>query len=62
MFRLLSAVLSTLAIVALVRHVFDTGSLSAPLALVMDAYNATMQLLFGWAQPYLQAGLKLLMP
>jgi len=53
----LSIVLSTLGILALAQHAFVTWSLSAPLALVMAAYNATMQLLFGWAHPYLQAAL-----
>jgi hypothetical protein len=57
MFQLLSAVMSTLAIVALARHAFVKWSLAAPMALVMDAYNAMMQLLFGWAHPYLQAAL-----
>jgi hypothetical protein len=57
MFRLLSGLLSTLAIVALVRRGFDTGSLSAPLALIMDAYNETVRLLLGWTEPYLQAAL-----
>jgi hypothetical protein len=56
-FQLLTALTSTLAIVALARHAFATWSLSAPMALVMDAYNATMQVLFGWAHPYLQAAL-----
>ena len=53
----LSIVLSALGIIALARHAFVTWSLSGPLELVMAAYNATMQLLFGWAQPYLQAAL-----
>ena len=53
----LSIVVSTLGIVALARHAFVTWSLSAPLELAMAAYNATMQLLFGWAHPYLQAAL-----
>jgi hypothetical protein len=57
LFNVLSAITSTLAIVALASHAFVTWSLSAPLALVMDAYNATMQVLVGWAQPYLQAAL-----
>ena len=57
LFNVLSALMSALAIVALARHAFDTGSLSAPLALVMAAYAATMRLLFGWAEPYLQAAL-----
>jgi hypothetical protein len=53
----LSVVLTTLGIIALARHAFVTWSMSAPLALVMASYNATMQLLFGWAHPYLQAAL-----
>ena len=57
MFRLLSAVTSTLAIVALAQHAFATWSLTAPMALILHAYNATMQVLLGWAQPYLQAAL-----
>ena len=57
MFRLLSGVMTMLAIVALARHAFVTWSLSAPMVLIMDAYNAVMQLLFGWAHPYLQAAL-----
>ena len=57
MFRVLSASVSGLALVALTRHAFVMSSLSAPMALVMDAYNSTMQALFGWADPYLQAAL-----
>ena len=57
MFRVLSASVSGLALVALTRHAFVMSSLSAPMALVMDAYNSTMQVLFGWADPYLQAAL-----
>jgi hypothetical protein len=49
--------MSALAIVALARHAFVTWSLSTPMALIMDAYNAVMQVLFGWAHPYLQAAL-----
>ena len=50
----LSALMSTLALVALARHAFVTGSLSAPMRLILDAYSATMRVLLGWAQPYLQ--------
>lgn len=57
MFRLLGSLMSALAIVALVRHAFATRSLSMPLDLVMAAYNATTQLFFGWAHPYLQDAL-----
>jgi hypothetical protein len=52
-----SIALSSLGILAPARHAFVTWSLSAPLELVLAAYNATMQLLFGWAHPYLQAAL-----
>jgi hypothetical protein len=55
LFNGLSAIMSALAIVALARHAFVTWSLSAPMALIMDAYNATMHVLLGWAHPYLQA-------
>jgi hypothetical protein len=54
---LLTWLLSTLAIVALARHAFTMGSLSAPLELIMAAYAATTQLLLGWAEPYLKASL-----
>lgn len=57
LFNVLSALMSALAIVALARHAFVTWSLSAPMALIMDAYNGVMQVLFGWAHPYLQAAL-----
>jgi hypothetical protein len=56
-FHILSGVLSTLAIAALARRAFEVGSLSVPLALVMDAYNSIMRLVLGWAEPYLQASL-----
>jgi hypothetical protein len=49
--------MSALAIVALARHAFVTWSLTAPMSLIIDAYHATMQVLFGWAQPYMQAAL-----
>src|SRR5262245_33730137 len=57
LFNLLSAAMSALAIVALARHAFVTWSLTAPMVLIMDAYTAVMQLLFGWAHPYIQAAL-----
>ena len=57
LFTLLSALMTTLAIVALARHAFVTWSLTAPMALVMDAYNATVRSLLGWTEPYLQAAL-----
>jgi hypothetical protein len=53
----LSIVLSTLGLVSLAQHAFVTWSLSAPIALIMDAYTATTRLLFGWAEPYLLAAL-----
>lgn len=54
LFGLLSAAMSTLAIVALARHGLVTWSLSAPMALVTEAYAATTRLLFGWTEPYVQ--------
>jgi hypothetical protein len=54
---IMSALLSALGILALALHAFDKWSLSAPLQLVMASYKATMQVLFGWAHPYLQAAL-----
>jgi hypothetical protein len=56
-FTLLTILLQALAIVALARRAVELGSLSAPLELVMAAYKATMQLLFGWAEPYLRTAL-----
>jgi hypothetical protein len=56
-FQLLSTDLGTLDIVALVRHAYVTGTLSAPPALVMDAYATSMRARFGWAEPYLKAAL-----
>ena len=49
MFRLLSALMSTLAIVVLARHAFVTWSLSAPMALIMDVFaiDAGLKLLMG---------------
>jgi hypothetical protein len=52
-----SVVLSALGIFALAHHAFVEWSLSAPVALVMAAYNNMMQFFFGWAHPYLQAAL-----
>jgi hypothetical protein len=49
-----AGLVSTLALVALVRHAVDVDSLGAPLDSVMAAYAAKTQLAFGWADPYLQ--------
>jgi hypothetical protein len=54
-FSLLTSLISTLALVALVRRAIDIGSLAAPLNAMMAAYNATTQLAFGRAEPHLQA-------
>jgi hypothetical protein len=53
-FGLLTSLVATLALVALVRRAVDVRSLGAPLDSVMAAYTATAQLAFGWAEPYLQ--------
>jgi hypothetical protein len=44
-----------LAVVTLIRHSIELGSLSTPLQLIMDAYAATTRLLLGWTEPYLRA-------
>jgi hypothetical protein len=54
-FSLLSFIFGTLAIVALARRGITTGSLVAPLQVIVDTYAATTQLLFGWAEPYIQS-------
>jgi hypothetical protein len=53
-FGLLTSLISTLALVALVCRAIDVGSLATPLNVVMAAYDTTMQLVFGRAEPYLQ--------
>jgi hypothetical protein len=53
-FGLLTSLVATLALVALVRRAVDVRSLGAPLESVMTAYAAATQLAFGWAEPYLQ--------
>jgi len=53
-FGLLTGLVNTLALVALVCRAVDVSSLPAPLDLVMAAYTATTQWAFGWAEPYLQ--------
>jgi hypothetical protein len=52
-FGLFASLVTTLALVALVRRAVDVKSLGAPLDSVMAAYAATTQLAFGWAEPYL---------
>jgi hypothetical protein len=54
-FNFLSWLLGTLAIVALTRRALETGRLTAPFVLVMDAYAVTVQQLLGWAEPHLQS-------
>jgi len=54
-FGLLTSLVATLALVALVSRAVDVRNLVAPLESVMAAYAATMQLALGWAEPYLQA-------
>jgi hypothetical protein len=54
-FGLLTSLVVTLALVALVSRAVDVRNLGAPLESVMAAYAATMQLALGWAEPYLQA-------
>jgi len=54
-FGLLTSLITTLALVALVRGAVDVRNLGAPLDAVMATYAAATQLAFGWAEPYLQA-------
>jgi hypothetical protein len=51
---LFGIVLNALALVALIHNAVDVGNLMAPLNLVMTAYIATTQFMFGWAEPYLR--------
>jgi hypothetical protein len=53
-FRLLSAVMTTLAVAALAKHAFVEWSLSAPMAEVLKAYKVMTGLLMGWAEPSLR--------
>src|ERR1700683_1751321 len=53
-FGLLTSLVATLALVALVRRAVDIRSLGTPLESVMAVYAAATQLAFGWAEPYLQ--------
>jgi hypothetical protein len=53
-FGLLTSLVATLALVALVRRAVGVTSLGAPLETVMAAYAAAMQSAFGRAEPYLQ--------
>lgn len=55
--NLLGTVIGTLAIVALVRQGAMTYSFSAPMQGVLAAYEAAKNILFGWTEPYLRAGL-----
>jgi len=54
-FRVLGSGLTALALVALMRPAFVKWTLSAPMQLLMDAYNTTIQVLLGWTEPYLGA-------
>jgi hypothetical protein len=53
-FGLFISLVTTLALVALVRRAVDVRSLGAPLEPVMAAYAAATQLALGWAEPHLQ--------
>src|SRR5580704_8930907 len=52
-FGLLTSLVATLALVALVSRAVDVRGLGAPLESVMAAYAAATQLALGWAEPYL---------
>jgi hypothetical protein len=49
----LGLIFGTLSVVMLIKHGFDYGFV-APLQLVLDFYEQAMQLLFGWAEPWLR--------
>jgi hypothetical protein len=53
-FGLLTSLVATLALVALVRGAVDLRSLGAPLDSVMAAYAEATRWAFGWAESYLQ--------
>lgn len=59
-FRILSVVFATLSIVMLIKHGFDMGSFAAPLQLLLSYYEAIINVLLGWTEPYLHAMLAFL--
>ena len=59
-FRLLGVAVATLSIVMLIKHGFEMASFVAPLQLVLNYYEALINILLGWTEPYLRATLALL--
>ena len=51
--KIMGLIIKTLTIVTLIQFALDTGSLIRPLELIVQTYEATMQLCFGWVEPYL---------
>lgn len=51
LFRSLSAILSSLSLIMLVRLGFELNSFSLPLEKIVQSYEAIMQFLLGWAEP-----------
>ena len=56
-YRVLSPIVTGIAIWRLGRQTFDMGTLSAPFALIMDGYTTAAQILLGWLDHPLQAAL-----
>lgn len=52
----LGLIFGTLSVVMLIKHGFDYGFV-APLQLMLDFYEQAMQVLFGWAEPWIRGRL-----
>ena len=59
-FLILSVVFATLSIVMLIKHGIDMGSFTPPLQLLLNYYEALINVLLGWTEPYLHAMLAFL--
>jgi ubiquinol oxidase len=59
-FRILGVAFATLSIVLLIKHGFDMPSFAAPLQFVLNYYDALINVLLGWTEPYLHAMLAFL--
>lgn len=56
-YKYVGPIVTGIAIWKLGRQVFGASALSAPFALIMEAYNLAAQLLLGWLEPWLQTWL-----
>ena len=59
-FRILSVAFAMLSIVLLIKHGFDMPGFAAPLQFVLNYYEALINVLLGWTEPYLHAVLAFL--